>query len=326
MVRKKRKIKPRFFIILSILSGIVFYFLFLDEPLKIKKVHNIITTDNFILIKNNELYLVYDKKIGFKLPKDTIFSKTEEINKLIKRKEYRKLLLEINYFLPEKLDDYFILNEYNMKNIDIKNIPRIKIGDKLYFDSYSFSKILNGHSSNTVNLKNKNIIVDVLNGNGKSGYAKKIGELLKKKLGYRYNPANYEKYTEYSYIINKNLSKDELEKIAINLPEKYIKKMKNYSVDTLANSIVILGREKKIGFSIWIYTNKILDRKYYNKLKEKKYVRVHRSKKNRKIIKTYLEYNSEDYFTAYKMGKVLGVDNLVENNNIKNKINIYVEE
>src|SRR3712207_7297698 len=55
--------------------------------------------------------------------------------------------------------------------------------------------------ANTADVLNQNIIVDVLNANGKGGYARKTGELLAQNLSMKYNAANYEKNQEESYII-----------------------------------------------------------------------------------------------------------------------------
>src|SRR3712207_9555463 len=75
--------------------------------------------------------------------------------------------------------------------------------------------------ANTADVLNQNIIVDVLNANGKGGYARKTGELLAQNLSMKYNAANYEKNQEESYIILNDISVDKARDIVMTLPEKY---------------------------------------------------------------------------------------------------------
>ena len=45
---------------------------------------------------------------------------------------------------------------------------------------------------NVKNIANENIIVDILNANGRAGHARRTGERLHKELGVKFNAANYE--------------------------------------------------------------------------------------------------------------------------------------
>lgn len=96
---------------------------------------------------------------------------------------------------------------------------------------------------NSVNELNENILVDVLNANGRGGYARKTGELIKEKLGMKYNAANYEAQQEESFIILNDISKEKAGEIIEKLREKYFKIKNKSSIPTLANVVLVLGKE-----------------------------------------------------------------------------------
>jgi hypothetical protein len=111
----------------------------------------------------------------------------------------------------------------------------------------------------------------------------------------------------------------------MSLDSKYIKIKDKSKLPTPANAVVIIGRETEGILSINIYKNGEIDKENYNKLNKNYYINLKTTVTKEKIEDTYIEYKAEDYYTAYKISKLLGIDKLVENKEISNKINIYVK-
>ncbi len=66
-------------------------------------------------------------------------------------------------------------------------------------------------------------MVDILNANGKAGYARKTGNKLQKDLGVKYSAANYETNINESYVIINDLNQKQTEDIIMSVDEKYFK-------------------------------------------------------------------------------------------------------
>lgn len=171
----------------------------------------------------------------------------------------------------------------------------------------------------------ENVIVDVLNGNGKSGYAGRTGKKIETALSYKYNAANYERDSEYSYIINKDLQTHQIEDLIMSLDEKYIKIKSELDLPTLANAVIILGKEENIQTKINIHGTDKVTGSAKNILVKDGYKNVSTGTENGNL--TVVEYRSEDYYIAYKVAKKLGIQNMVESNSGKNNIiNVYIKE
>jgi hypothetical protein len=72
----------------------------------------------------------------------------------------------------------------------------------------------------------------------------------------------------------------------------------------------LIGNEKKIS-----QVNQQLKKLGYKDIKN---IKSEESHENR------IEYHPEDYFTAYKLSKNLRIEKLMENKNLKEKINVFL--
>ena len=234
----------------------------------------------------------------------------------------------VNKILPEKVDNYKVVKfgevKLNVKNS--KNIPETTIGDKRYVLTSSlysmFEEMYN--DPNKVNEVNENIIVDILNANGRGGYARKTGEKLKKNLSMKYNAANYETFLEESYVILNDISKEKTQEILMQLNEKYFKVKDVPTIPTLANVVVILGKEENVKFDVDIIGKGNVADEFTKELKREGYKNVKNVVTDSKVETPVIEYNPEDYYIAYKIAKKLDIKDMIEKENLKNKINIFI--
>lgn len=280
----------------------------------------------YLVIGKENIFVVYDDKVSLKIPQDTYVGQEKMVLYYLNKKEYSELFQVIKSIFPEELEGYIVPK----RNVDVAtdysvNIPTISNNNKNYILTSELNKVFINLYYGTINEKADNILIDILNASGKAGLSKKIGEKLQKDFGFRYNPATYEENSEYSYIINNNLSKKQVEDLIMSLDSKYIKIKDKSKLPTPANAVVILGRETEGILSINIYKNGEIDKENYNKLNKNYYINLKTTVTKEKIEDTYIEYKAEDYYTAYKISKLLGIDKLVENKEISNKINIYVK-
>lgn len=280
----------------------------------------------YLVIGKENIFVVYDDKVSLKIPQDTYVGQEKMVLDYLNKKEYSELFQVIKSIFPEELEGYIVPK----RNVDVAtdysvNIPTISNNNKNYILTSELNKVFINLYYGTINEKADNILIDILNASGKAGLSKKIGEKLQKDFGFRYNPATYEENSEYSYIINNNLSKKQVEDLIMSLDSKYIKIKDKSKLPTPANAVVILGRETEGILSINIYKNGEIDKENYNKLNKNYYINLKTTVTKEKIEDTYIEYKAEDYYTAYKISKLLGIDKLVENKEISNKINIYVK-
>lgn len=280
----------------------------------------------YLVIGKENIFVVYDDKVSLKIPQDTYVGQEKMVLDYLNKKEYSELFQVIKSIFPEELEGYIVPK----RNVDVAtdysvNIPTISNNNKNYILTSELNKVFVNLYYGTINEKADNILIDILNASGKAGLSKKIGDKLQKDFGYRYNPATYEENSEYSYIINNSLSKKQVEDLIMSLDSKYIKIKDKSKLPTPANAVVILGRETEGILSINIYKNGEIDKENYNKLNKNYYINLKTTVTKEKIEDTYIEYKSEDYYTAYKISKLLAIDKLVENKEITNKINIYVK-
>ena len=92
----------------------------------------------------------------------------------------------------------------------------------------------------------------------------------------------------------------------------------------MANVVVILGSEKKIDFKIDIFASEENVKKATNALKKAGYNSINQ-KSEKDMEKSIVEYNKEDYFIAQKIAKVLKIEDMVENNDLENRVNITIK-
>ncbi len=280
----------------------------------------------YLVIGKENIFVVYDDKVSLKIPQDTYVGQEKMVLDYLNKKEYSELFQVIKSIFPEELEGYIVPK----RNVDVAtdysvNIPTISNNNKNYILTSELNKVFINLYYGTINEKADNILIDILNASGKAGLSKKIGEKLQKDFGFRYNPATYEENSEYSYIINNSLSQKQVEDLIMSLDSKYIKIKDKSKLPTPANAVVIIGRETEGILSINIYKNGEIDKENYNKLNKNYYINLKTTVTKEKIEDTYIEYKAEDYYTAYKISKLLGIDKLVENKEISNKINIYVK-
>jgi len=181
------------------------------------------------------------------------------------------------------------------------------------------------HEKNSVDEQNENILVDVLNANGVGGYARKTGELIKTSLGMKYNAANYETTQDQSYVILNDISKEKAAEILDKLPEKYFKIKTKSTIPTLANIVVIIGSEKNINFKIDIYGADSVLKDATDKVKKLGYTDVNTSAAKEGTEQSVIEYNKEDYFIALRIAKELGITDMIENNDLVNRIGVTIK-
>lgn len=296
-----------------------------------KPKEEVIEWKNYALIGKQNVFIIYEKKLSFLIPLDIYMTKEFKIEDYISKEKYSELLHTLNDVLPVKLDNYRIAGKKMEININTEHqitIPQVNENSKKYILTSALNEVftkLYYEKEELELLKPEEIIIDVLNANGRTGYAGKTGNLINEKFGYKYNSANYEELSEYSYVINNSLSEEQLKELVLNLNEKYVRIREKGSLPTLANAVVILGKESTGLLNIFVMRKDSYDSETYNKLKKLGYKNVRRVKGEKAITENVLEYNKEDYYIAYKISKLIGIKNLTENNELKNRINILLK-
>jgi len=338
--RKKYKPKLRFYVIVLLIAMILGFTLSFKNneinkmnqgkiEMKEKKVINETKINNkdVLYISDENLYAVYRNKFTLKIPLDLYITKSKNIENLINKKKYQEVLNELNKIFPKKLDIYDKIEKEDFDFIEKEeiNMPILESEQKKYINTYELSILFSNEINDNIKLAIKNNgIIDILNANGIGGYAGKTGKKLAENLGYKYNPANYEKRTDYTYIINKKLTKLQLEQIVSQMPEKNIKIKEEIGISTLADVILILGKDTGNLTYIIIEKYNRLDYANFEKLQKSGYQNLHRVKTKKEIKESKIEYNKEDYYTAYKISKKLGINLLKENNDLNNRIEIKI--
>lgn len=322
MNRRMRSILTVLFIIVALVV-----FLFANS---LRKNPELDKNSSYLIIGKDNLIAVYQDRLAVKIPFDINIDKEQTIRELVNNKNEEEVLKVVNKILPVSLNNYMRVSygqvKLNVRNS--KNIPETIIDNKRYIVTSSMYSMFDSLYNNTKNKNevNENIIVDVLNGNDINGYARKTGERLKEKLGVKYNAANYENSLDESYIILNDISVDKAQEIVMQINEKYLKIQQVPSVPTLANIVIVLGKEKNIDFSIDVTgDNDSKIKSAVENLKKDGYKNIKSGTDKSKAESSIIEYAPEDYFIAYKISKVLNIDNLIEKSDLKNKINIIVK-
>ena len=326
MGAKKGKKKGRateIVLLLIVILSVLLFFNFRGNNIKLSK------DEKVLIIGKQNLFAIYEDRLAIKIPYELYIDSEETVEDLVSTRNYEQVLEKINSIVPEKLTRYIVIKSGEIK-LDVenqRNIPETNIGDKRFIltsSVYAMFKELY-HEKNSVDEQNENILVDVLNANGVGGYARKTGELIKTSLGMKYNAANYETTQDQSYVILNDISKEKAAEILEKLPEKYFKIKTKSSIPTLANIVVIIGSEKDINFKIDIYGTDSALKDATDKVKKIGYTNVSTSVAKEGTEQSVIEYNKEDYFVALRVAKELGITDMIENNDLVNKIGVTIK-
>ena len=326
MATKKKKKRGRAPVLVLVLTAILLVLLFLNfrgNNIKLSK------DEKVLIIGKQNLFAIYEDRLAVKIPYELYIDSDETVEDLVSTRNYEQVLEKINSIVPEKLTRYIVIKSGEIK-LDVenqRNIPETNIGDKRFIltsSVYAMFKDLY-HEKNSVDEQNENILVDVLNANGVGGYARKTGELIKTSLGMKYNAANYETTQDQSYVILNDISKEKAAEILDKLPEKYFKIKTKSTIPTLANIVVIIGSEKDINFKIDIYGEDSVLKDATDKVKKLGYTNVSTSARKEGTEQSVIEYNKEDYFIALRIAKELGITDMIENNDLVNRIGVTIK-
>ena len=321
--KKKRGRAPVLVLVLTVILSVLLFLNFRGNNIKLSK------DEKVLIIGKQNLFAIYEDRLAVKIPYELYIDSEETVEDLVSTRNYEQVLEKINSILPEKLTRYIVIKSGEIK-LDVenqRNIPETNIGDKRFIltsSVYAMFKELY-HEKNSVDEQNENILVDVLNANGVGGYARKTGELIKTSLGMKYNAANYETTQDQSYVILNDISKEKAAEILDKLPEKYFKIKTKSTIPTLANIVVIIGSEKDINFKIDIYGDEAVLKDATDKVKKLGYTNVNTSAAKEGTEQSVIEYNKEDYFIALRIAKELGITDMIENNDLVNRIGVTIK-
>ena len=321
--KKKRGRAPILVLVLTVILSVLLFLNFRGNNIKLSK------DEKVLIIGKQNLFAIYEDRLAVKIPYELYIDSEETVEDLVSTRNYEQVLEKINSILPEKLTRYIVIKSGEIK-LDVenqRNIPETNIGDKRFIltsSVYAMFKELY-HEKNSVDEQNENILVDVLNANGMGGYARKTGELIKTSLGMKYNAANYETTQDQSYVILNDISKEKAAEILDKLPEKYFKIKTKSTIPTLANIVVIIGSEKDINFKIDIYGDEAVLKDATDKVKKLGYTNVSTSARKEGTEQSVIEYNKEDYFIALRIAKELGITDMIENNDLVNRIGVTIK-
>ena len=321
--KKKRGRAPVLVLVLTVILSVLLFLNFRGNNIKLSK------DEKVLIIGKQNLFAIYEDRLAVKIPYELYIDSEETVEDLVSTRNYEQVLEKINSIVPEKLTRYIVIKSGEIK-LDVenqRNIPETNIGDKRFIltsSVYAMFKDLY-HEKNSVDEQNENILVDVLNANGVGGYARKTGELIKTSLGMKYNAANYETTQDQSYVILNDISKEKAAEILDKLPEKYFKIKTKSTIPTLANIVVIIGSEKDINFKIDIYGDEAVLKDATDKVKKLGYTNVSTSARKEGTEQSVIEYNKEDYFIALRIAKELGITDMIENNDLVNRIGVTIK-
>ena len=310
------------FVVLVVLIGTLIYNLISGNK-------DIKEWDRYMIIGKDNIFVVYEDKLAIKIPFDIQVDKDISFRDLIKVKNYEEVLNRVNGVLPEKVEKFKVI-KYGEVDINVKNarnIPEVMINDRRHILTSNMESMFNDllREKNVKNIANENIIVDILNANGRAGHARRTGERLHKELGVKYNAANYETNGEQSYVIINDLPKEKVEELVMKINEKYFKIKEDATIPTLANVVFVLGKEERKIFTVEVVGEGDNADSYAATLKKDGYNDVVQKKETVKGTDTLINYNKEDYYIAYKIAKKLGIDKFVEKNDLQNKVVVVAE-
>ena len=293
---------------------------------------------NRIFKSDNNFYVYYNGKF-IEIPKGTYIANDKKIENYYIKKIVNKseLLNDLNKYFPDKIE-YVTKGEKPKESI---KLPVITSDGKTYIDSVKLEKLLVELPTRVAQNDKENIVaeekpvslegkkIEILNANGIDGFASSLGDALKAKFKIVYNAENYTQEENYSYIINNKLHDNAANELLSSLSIKYIKKMKPGQIKPDADLVIITGKDTETGFKTEIMSaaeNSAITEKLkaYTPVftKADKYKDIDL----KKLTGIQINYNPEDYYTAYKLGKLLNTTNLVEDASLKDSIIILTKD
>ena len=292
---------------------------------------------NRIFKSDNNFYVYYNGKF-IEIPKGTYIANDKRIENYYIKKIVNKseLLNDLNKYFPDKIE-YVTKGEKPKESI---KLPVIISDGKTYIDSVKLEKLLVELPTRVAKDDKENIVaedkpvslegkkIEILNANGIDGFASSLGDALKAKFKIVYNAENYTQEENYSYIISNKLDDSAVNELLSTLSLKYIKKMKP-GLKPDADLVIITGKDTETGFKTEIMSaaeNSVITEKLkaYTPVftKADKYKDIDL----KKLTGIQINYNPEDYYTAYKLGKLLNTTNLVEDTSLKDNIIILTKD
>ncbi len=293
---------------------------------------------NRIFKSDNNFYVYYNGKF-IEIPKGTYIANDKKIENYYIKKIVNKseLLNDLNKYFPDKIE-YVTKGEKPKESI---KLPVITSNGKTYIDSVKLEKLLVELPTRVAKDDKENIVaedkpvslegkkIEILNANGIDGFASSLGEALKAKFKIVYNAENYTQEENYSYIINNKLEDSAVNEFLGSLSLKYIKKMKPGQIKPDADLVIITGKDTDTGFKTEIMSPAenpaIMEKlKAYAPVFSK--ADKYKDTDLKKLSGIQINYNPEDYYTAYKIGKLLNTANLVEDASLKDSIIILTKD
>ena len=293
---------------------------------------------NRIFKSDNNFYVYYNGKF-IEIPKGTYIANDKKIENYYIKKIVNKseLLNDLNKYFPDKIE-YVTKGEKPKESI---KLPVITSDGKTYIDSVKLEKLLAELPTRVAQDDKENIVaeekpvslegkkIEILNANGIDGFASSLGDALMAKFKIVYNAENYTQEENYSYIINNKLDDNAANELLSSLSIKYIKKMKPGQIKPDADLVIITGKDTETGFKTEIMSaaeNSAITEKLkaytpvFTKADKYKDIEL------KKLTGIQINYNPEDYYTAYKLGKLLNTTNLVEDTSLKDSIIILTKD
>ena len=293
---------------------------------------------NRVFKSDNNFYVYYNGKF-IEIPKGTYIANDKRIENYYIKKIVNKseLLNDLNKYFPDKIE-YVTKGEKPKESI---KLPVITSDGKTYIDSVKLEKLLVELPTRVAQNDKENIVaeekpvslegkkIEILNANGIDGFASSLGDALMAKFKIVYNAENYTQEENYSYIINNKLDDNAANELLSSLSIKYIKKMKPGQIKPDADLVIITGKDTETGFKTEIMSaaeNSVITEKLkayapvFTKADKYKDIDL------KKLTGIQINYNPEDYYTAYKLGKLLNTTNLVEDASLKDSIIILTKD
>ncbi|MDR1835604.1 MAG: LytR C-terminal domain-containing protein [Fusobacteriaceae bacterium] len=317
-----------FQIIITIVIIVVLAFILFRKLTNTKPVILDSTKKQLVIGKSN-LIAVYENKLALTIPFEVNANKDETFGDIVKKRNDAEVLDAVNKILPEKIDEVKRVAKGEVR-LDVKNkkmAPETGIDDKRMILTSSLTNLFDElyYEQTAVAPSNENIIVDILNANGKAGYAKKTGEKIATNLSMKYNAANNDTPSDTSFVILRDITKEKAQEVVMELSEKYIKIRSDVNIPTLANIVVILGKEEKISFEIHVIGKSAAAGKATEDLKSQGYKNVKNNLEVRNVDDNLIEYNPDDYYIAYKVSRLLNIKNMIEKEDLSDRLNIIMK-
>lgn len=283
--------------------------------------------ERYIIFTDKAGYAVYTGRFVLKMSGNIYFNKTKNFKELLQTKNYSEIANFYNYGAVEKIKEYYVCEKVD-KTIEYEAvpIPTIKVAGKDYVDSKKLSEIFENlyYKIKISNIKNSKIItVDTYNAaNNENGFGKFVENLSSK--GYRVTSSNFGETSDGNKIYNNGVSEDDALKFIMNSQQKYIKIVTEPPIASSADIVFLAGNDVAGDLKIVINGNKKKVDDIIKSLEKSGYTNI--VKESEELPKdSFIKCNSEDYYTAYKISKLLKIKDIFEEESISNRIEIYIK-